>query len=133
MTINQLTGFMLGTSKRRARKGEAWLPFDVDVYVCADMATAMELLTASQSGAVLEPNPVWTTIYRVKADDINCTKIESGLIWTNQPTKLIVDAPVYYGTPRVLPESWLLKNAKNILPRMSMLMNCAVCKKENAK
>ena len=129
MNVNQLTGFMLGASKRRGKKGEAWLPFDVEVYVCADMATAMEILESSRR-CMLEPNPVWTTIYRVKADNINCTKIEGGLIWTNQPTKLIVEAPVYYGTPKTMSESQLLQNAKKILPRVSTLMKSAFYQKE---
>ena len=132
MKISQLTGFVLGTSKRRAKKGEAWLPFDVEVYVCADMPTAMKILANSHSGTI-EPNPVWTTIYRVKADNIDCTKIEGGLIWTNQPTRLIVDTPVYYAAPKELSESQLLKNAKKILPRISTLMNNAFYQKDNVK
>lgn len=121
MIIKNLTGYMLGNRENAPEVGKQWWPYDVQVFVCANMDKAKEILMQSRK-YVLNPDLVWTTIYRVQAKDIECQKIENNLIWTKQPTKIIVDSPVFFSTPRYMNEQDLLNNARRIMPRFSRTM-----------
>ena len=52
-------------------------------------------------------------------------KIQNNIIWTNQPTKIIVDAPVYYSVPKQITNAEILSKAANVLPQYSKLINNA--------
>ena len=130
MIIKDMTGYML-SGNGILKSGEQWWPHDTNVYVCLSLEKAQELLALSHD-ASLKHGTIWTTIYRVNAKNIDCNKIGNGLVWTNQPTKIIVDCPVYYRAPRMVSEGKLLQNAKRILPRYSRLMN-QLYSQENVK
>ena len=124
MKINKITGFMLGNAAHAPENGDKWCDYDTDVYICADLDCAKQILAESHKNT-LAPAVVWTTIYRVKANDINCNKIQNNIIWTNQPTKIIVDAPVYYSAPKQITNAEILSKAAHVLPQYSKLINNA--------
>ncbi len=132
MTIDQLTGFMLGDAEHPMKKGDKWWPYDTQVFVCMDIERAVRILKEHQKN-YLEPNNVWTTVYRVTAQNLEFTKIENGLIWTNQPTKIIVDGPVYFSNPKAANEASLLKNAQTILPHIAKLIDTVYNQREYTK
>ena len=121
MIIKKMTGFMLGNAKNAPEVERQWWPYDVQVFVCANLDKAKEMLMQSRKYA-LDPDAVWTTIYQVRAENIECQKIENNLIWTKQPTKIIVDRPVFFSAPRYMTEPDLLNNARRILPHFSGLI-----------
>ncbi|MBQ8473362.1 MAG: hypothetical protein IJ500_00690 [Alphaproteobacteria bacterium] len=130
MIINEMTGYMLSGGGAH-RSGEKWWPYNTNVYVCMSLEKAKELMAMSHKEP-LTHGTVWTTIYRVSAQNIDCQKFGDGLMWTNQPTKIIVDGPVYYHAPNKMSEGELLKNARRILPQYSHLMN-QMNKEENIR
>ena len=121
MIIKEMTGYMLSGGGAH-RSGENWWPYNTTVYVCLSLEKAKELMSMSHKEP-LKHGTVWTTIYRVSAQNIDCQKFGDGLMWTNQPTKIIVEGPVYYHAPNKMSEGELLKNAQRILPQYSHLMN----------
>lgn len=113
---------MLGNDAHIVARGDSWLDADRQVYICKSFGTAKSILQESHR-AVLEPNNiVWSTIYRVKADEIDVFKIENDLVWTNQATKIVVDRPVAYYKPPYRSEFQLLANARCVLPYFSELI-----------
>lgn len=130
MIIKNMTGYMLSGGGAH-RSGEKWWPYNTNVYVCLSLEKAKELMSTSHKEP-LKYGTVWTTIYRVSAQDIDCQKFGDGLMWTNQPTKIIVEGPVHYHAPNKISEGELLQNAKSILPQYSHLMN-QINKEENIR
>ncbi|MBR2341940.1 MAG: hypothetical protein IKA73_00545 [Alphaproteobacteria bacterium] len=122
MKMDRLVGFMLANGKRPVISGEKWCEYDTPVYICATVDTAKQILENSHKTAI-EPNPVWTMIFRVVANDIKIDKIENGLIWTRQASNIIADTPVFYKEPPKITESHLMHNAQRIMPQMKRLMN----------
>ncbi len=113
---------MLGNDAHIVTRGDAWLDTDMPVYICSSVNLANTILHTSHR-AVLAPNDVvWSTIYRVTADEIDAFKIENGLVWTTQATKIKVDRPVAYHKPSHRSEAQLLANAQKILPQISKLI-----------
>lgn len=124
MKMDKLVGFMLTTNRQGVASGERWSEYDVPVYICATLDRAKQILENSHKKP-LEPNTVWTTVYRVVANDIKIDRIENGLFWTHQARKIFADTPVFYKEPRPITEAQLLCNAKRILPQMAIIMNRA--------
>jgi hypothetical protein len=123
---------MLAGRGRTIVSGARWINYDIPVYICTTLDKAKEILGESHI-RTLEPSPVWTTIYRVVATDIDCDKYDSGRVWTRQSSKIFVDKPVFYKEPRSLSETALLRNAQRILPHVSKLMNNTYGVKEKTK
>lgn len=128
MLIENLVGYVLKGNGRAPNQGDKWWPYNANVYVCTSLDKAKELLKQSH----VSGGRVWTTVYRVKAQNINCYRFENGIVWTNEPTKLIVDTPVYCAVPHALSGESLLKNARRILPEYSKLMN-GLAREENVR
>lgn len=113
---------MLGNDAHIVARGDNWLDTDRPVYICKSLDVAKSILQESHR-AVLDPNNiVWSTIYRVKADEIDVFKIENDLVWTNQATKIVVDRPVAYYKPAYRSEFQLLANARRALPYFSEII-----------
>ncbi|MBP3340125.1 MAG: hypothetical protein J6L47_00465 [Alphaproteobacteria bacterium] len=122
MKILNLDGYMLGNDAHIVVRGDAWMNADSPVYICNSVDVANEILHASHRSALEPNNVVWSTIYRVRADEIEAFKIENGLIWTTQATKITVDKPVAYHNPPHRSEAQLLANAQQMLPYFSKLI-----------
>ncbi len=122
MQINKMVGYMLGNSNHVVGPGEHWCDAGMQVFVCANKELAQAILNTSHK-ETLEPHIVWTTIYRVKANNIQIDKFENDLMWTTQGDKIIVDAPVIYREPEFMTEQRLLQNARLIRPHFSRLLN----------
>lgn len=122
MVIDNFTGYMLGNTDSVLVSGDQWWPVDTDVFVCLTLNRAREILRQSHMGGNTA-QPVWTTIYKVKARNLPCTRIKNGLVYTNSPTQIFVDRIVYYtGEPRVS-EQDLLRNAAKLRTDFFKLVN----------
>ncbi len=132
MKLDNLVGYMLAGRGRVIVPGERWINYDVPVYICTTLDKAKEILEESHI-RTLEPSPVWTTIYRVVAKDIDCDKYDNERVWTRQASRIFVDKPVFYKEPHKLSEVALLRNAQRILPHFSKLMNNTYGVKEKTK
>lgn len=122
MILENLNGYMLGNTGHVAMRGDQWLDTNAPVYVCNNLDTAKRILFNShQCGGIA--TPVWTTIYRVYARNLPVDKIDGNLIYTTCPTKIFVDAPVFYCAPRRITESQLMANAQRIRADFARLVN----------
>ena len=121
MKIKNMTGYMLGTSRNIRKPGAPWTGDNTPVWICPTLRKAVEILENSNRACCLEGNVVWTTVYRVVARDIVCVQMKNGLWFTETPTKIYVDSPVFSVNPLSLTEEQLLQNAKVIMPRMTKL------------
>lgn len=116
MIIKKLTGYMLSNVSDSLPSGQPWWPFNTNVYVCMNLETAKQIMFA---------DGIWKTIYRVKAKNISCKKIDGNIIQTDESTKIIVVSPVLYSARSNRTEADLLRNAKHALPRFSKIMKQA--------
>ena len=114
MKKNKVIGYMLGNKSHVVVHGDQWCQPGIPVYICANKDTARAILEDSQKFALEPNNIVWTTIYRVRAKDIEIDKYEHDLIWTHQGNKIIVEAPVFYRDAPKISEEYLLNNARQI-------------------
>ena len=48
MIIKKMTGFMLGNAKNAPEVEQQWWPYDVQVFVCANLDKAKEILMLSR-------------------------------------------------------------------------------------
>lgn len=122
MKIKNLVGYMLGNDAHVVGRGDTWLDADRPVYICRSVDVANAILQNSHQGVLAPNGVVWTTVYRVTADEVDAFRIENELIWTTQATKIIVDRPVGYYNPPHRSEAQLLANARQILPYFSKLV-----------
>lgn len=114
MLKKKLVGYMLGNENHVVARGDQWCEEGTKVYVCPTKDMAKAILEQSQRHS-LAPHIVWTTIYRVWAEDIEIDYFQTDrLVWTRQGNKIIVDAPVFYRAQPVLSEQRLLHNAAQI-------------------
>lgn len=113
MILENLNGYMLGNAGHVATRGDQWWDTDEPVYVCNSLDAAKRILFNShQYGGIVAP--VWTTIYRVHARNLPVYKIDGDLIYTDRPTQIFVDAPVFYHAPCIITESQLMANARRM-------------------
>lgn len=112
MKIKNFTGFMLGNENAVHKIGAPWMSFDSRVWVCPSLAKAKKVLEESQKIKILDPGPIWTTIYQVSGQDIVFEQANSGLLYTDVPTKLYVNRIVCRHEPELITEDVLLKRAK---------------------
>lgn len=103
MKIKNLTGYMLGNEKNIHYVGEQWDRRDSDVWVCPSLAMARNIMEKSQQN-ITKTAPVWTTIYRVKGQNICCTKANSGVWLTNQTSSIFIEGVVCHQMPELLNE-----------------------------
>lgn len=122
MQLEKISGYMLGNAGHMPGCGQCWSSYDMPVYFCTDINKAKEILEKSQSQCELEPHVVWTTVYKVCGNNINIFKIEDGLLWTMQPSRIMVEKPVFYKKPRQLTEQELRQKARMIMPEYVKLM-----------
>lgn len=116
MLIKNLTGYMLCNTGNVLEHGDQWWPADTDVFVCLSLNRAREILKQSKY-------PIWTTIYKVSARNLPCTRIENGLLYTNAPTNIFVDRAVYYAGEQHASSRALLQNAAKIRTDFFKLVN----------
>lgn len=122
MLKKKLVGYMLGNENHVVARGDQWCKEGVNVYVCPTKDMAKEILEHSQR-YTLEPHIVWTTIYRVWAENIEIDFFKTDhLVWTRQGNKIIVDAPVFYREPVAMSEQRLLQNAAQMRHDFRKLM-----------
>lgn len=114
MKIKNFTGFMLGNENAIHKIGASWLQTDSRVWVCPNLPKAKNILEESQKLKLLNPGPIWTTIYQVSGHNIVFDCANSGLLYTDTPTKLYVNRIVCVKMPEVITEEMLLDNAKQI-------------------
>lgn len=90
MKIRNITGYVLGGDGYIICHGEcvATNPTGIDIFTQFGAARGA-LANATRDFPM-------TTIYRVHADEIECTSIRNGIMHTTQANKLIMDAPVAY-------------------------------------
>ena len=98
---------------------EPWLPYDANVYICPTKEQAKDILNQSHQNTFYPP--VWTTVFRVHAQDIDVI-MKDGLYWTPQASKIFVDGPVYYNAPATGSERALLARGAQIMPTIARLM-----------
>ena len=120
MKFRNMTGYMLGALNSLHEPGSQWTVYDAPVWICPTLRKAFEVLERSQRN-YLNGNALWTTIYRVVANDIECEQMKNGLWFTKQPTKIYVDKPVLYKEPMLPAEEQLLANARAIMPAMQKI------------
>ena len=116
MRKTKITGYMLGNENHIVLRGDQWSDAGEYLYICTNKEFAQTILEHSQQ-CVLEPNNIiWTTIYRVHANNINIDKYSHGnnLAWTAEGNKIIVDKPVFYRKAISQSEQRLLNNAIRI-------------------
>ncbi len=115
---------MLGNQNTAHPLGQSWCNVDERVWVCPNLAKAKKVLAESQRFS-LEPHCVWTTIYKVVAENIQFEQANNGLLYTNTPTKVIVERIVFQQMPQITSEQQLLRRAGTIMPSYKKLMNGA--------
>lgn len=113
MKISNIVGYMLGNENHVVVRGDQWCDAGEQVYICANKEFAKAMLEASHNGL---GNILWTTIYRVYAQDINVCGGAGlkNLLWTTEGNKIIVDAPVLYRPVQKKSQAQLLRNAQRI-------------------
>lgn len=121
MKVKSLTGFMLGNERCAHHIGSVWADYDTRVWICPNLAKAEKVLQNSQQNR-LEPATMWTTIYQIHAKDIVCEQSGNGLLYTNTPTKIIVDRIVAHHEPRVMTEQELLNNVRSTRQKFMRLL-----------
>ena len=121
MKVKNLTGFMLGNERCAHQIGGAWADYDTRVWICPNLPKAEKVLQNSQQNR-LEPAMMWTTIYQIHAKDIVCEQSGNGLLYTNTPTKIIVDRIVAHHMPRELTREQLLARARDTRSRFTALI-----------
>ncbi len=104
---------MLGNERCVHRVGDAWIGVDCRVWICPNLAKAEKVLQNSQMNR-LDPGEMWTTIYQVNARDIVCEQSGNGLLYTNTPTKIVVNRIVAHHMPRELTAEQILARARNV-------------------
>ncbi len=104
MKVKNVTGYMLANNGAVLLRGDQWWPYDTEVFICLNLDKAKQIIGVSAE---------WTTIYRVRAAELECSRIDGGLMYTNDASKIIVDAPVHYNDRR-LSETQLLARAASI-------------------
>lgn len=116
MRKTKITGYMLGNENHIVVRGDQWCDAGECVYVCTNKETAQAILEHSQQHNLIPNNIIWTTIYRVHANNINIYKYSHGnnLAWTVEGNKIIVDEPVFYRKAISQSEQRLLNNAMRI-------------------
>ena len=119
--IKNLTGFMLGNDNCVHLLGCAWLPRDSRVWICRNMAKAEKILQESQQNC-MRTGCIWTTIYRVVANDIVCEQSGDGMWYTNTPTKIFVDGIVKQCRPDIITEQDLLMRARDAKQKFAKLV-----------
>ena len=112
MKVKNLTGFMLGNSHIVHRIGDVWSGHDCRVWICPNLSKAEKVLRQSQQER-LDPSVMWTTIYQVSAKDIVCEQSGNGLLYTNTPSKIVVNRIVARREPSVISEQELLERARH--------------------
>ena len=124
MKIANIVGYMLGNSNHVMARGDQWCDAGEHVYICTNKEVAKAILESSQIGV---GDIVWTTIYRVHANDINIDAYTDlrNLAWTKEGNKIIVDRPVLYRSVQKMLEQHLLQNAAQIRPDYFKLVNGA--------
>ncbi|MBO5739890.1 MAG: hypothetical protein J6R52_02380 [Alphaproteobacteria bacterium] len=115
MKIANIVGYMLGNSNHVMARGDQWCDAGEQVYICTNKDVAKAILESSQ---IEMGNIIWTTIYRVHANDINIDAYTDlrNLAWTKEGNKIIVDRPVLYRSVQKMSEQHLLQNAAQIRP-----------------
>ena len=112
MKVKNFTGFVLGNENAIHKIGAPWMECDVHVWVCPNLTKAKKILEESHKVGVLNPHPVWTTIYQVSGTDMVFEQANNGLLYTDVPSKLYVNRVVWKKRPEVPTEEFLLNNAK---------------------
>lgn len=122
MKIANIVGYMLGNSNHVMARGDQWCDAGEQVYICTNKDVAKAILESSQ---IEMGNIIWTTIYRVHANDINIDAYTDlrNLAWTKEGNKIIVDRPVLYRSVQKMLEQDLLQNAAQIRPDYFKLVN----------
>jgi len=126
MKVKYLVGYMLGNNNHVVANGEQWGMPSEQVWVCKTMDVAKGILMASQSKASII-RPVWTTIYRVHAENIECSREDSAFYYNVPADKIIVGTPVHYQEPPRITERDLLKNARRIRASFMKLTHANEC------
>lgn len=124
MKISNIVGYMLGNENHVVVRGDQWCDAGEQVYICTNKEAAQAILESSQMGI---GNVVWTTIYRVRANDININAYthSRNLAWTKEGNKIIVDTPVLYRPLIKMSQAQLLQNAARIRADYFKLVNGA--------
>lgn len=124
MKISNIVGYMLGNSNHVVARGDQWCDAGEQVYICTNKETAKAILESSQMEM---GNIIWTTIYRVHANDINIDAYthSRNLAWTTEGNKIIVDRPVLYRSIQKMSQQQLLQNAARIRSDYFKLFNGA--------
>ncbi len=124
MKISNIVGYMLGNENHVVARGDQWCDAGEQVYICTNIEVAKAILESSQ---IEMGNIIWTTIYRVHANDINIDAYTDlrNLAWTKEGNKIIVDRPVLYRSVQKMLEQHLLQNAAQIRPDYFKLVNGA--------
>lgn len=122
MKISNIVGYMLGNENHVVVRGDQWCDAGEQVYICTNKEAAQAILESSQMGI---GNVVWTTIYRVRANDININAYthSRNLAWTKEGNKIIVDTPVLYRPLIKMSQAQLLQNAARIRADYFKLVN----------
>lgn len=118
MNKDNVVGYMLGDKNHVVVRGDQWCNAGTPVYICANKDVARAILEKSQQNALEPENIIWTTIYRVQAENLQIYKYEHDLMWTTQGNKIIVDEPVFYRDASKISEQRLLRNAAQIRARV---------------
>ena len=113
MKVSNIVGYMLGNENHVVARGDQWCDAGEQVYICTNKEVAKAILESSQ---IEMGNIIWTTIYRVHANDINIDAYTDlrNLAWTKEGNKIIVDRPVLYRSVQKMSEQHLLQNAARI-------------------
>ena len=124
MKISNIVGYMLGNENHVVARGDQWCDAGEQVYICTNKEVAKAILESSQ---IEMGNIIWTTIYRVHANDINIDSYTylRNLAWTKEGNKIIVDRPILYRSVQKMLEQHLLQNAAQIRPDYFKLVNGA--------
>jgi len=100
--IPHLVGYVLGNDNHIGTPGEPWREEPECIWICRDLSTAKDILRGSQE-FMLNNQPVWTTIYRVYGENIDCVPVccpeNKNIVYTRRADKMMVIGPVHYQEP----------------------------------
>ena len=119
--MKNMVGYMLGNPSVEHHVGCEWCKSDCRVWICPMRGIAERKLAESQSN-YLKPGGVWTTIYQVSAKDIACERDCDGLLYTNTPTKIVVDRVVFHKDTRQITDADLIVKARKQHGKFARLM-----------